>query len=167
MVWLFIVLAMVLMVGPIMWLRPNKRQRRLASLRQAAFSTGANCFPINIQKDAFYSKTLARNPHLDQQRWVRYEWVADDEDSGPSQKERWVQRRDLQDGTLLWESGSVQSVETRPIAALLTEWREHQDSRFLSLELGPRSVAIVWDEQGDSAELEAMASHVKALLGSA
>jgi len=44
---LIILLAVVLVIGPVMWLKPSSRDRRLASLRQAAASAG---FRVQMQK---------------------------------------------------------------------------------------------------------------------
>ena len=40
MIWLFIVLAMLLVISPVMWLKPSPRQKRVAALRNAAMQTG-------------------------------------------------------------------------------------------------------------------------------
>lgn len=44
---LVILLAVALVIGPVMWLKPSSRDRRLASLRQAAASAG---FRVQMQK---------------------------------------------------------------------------------------------------------------------
>lgn len=164
MVWLLIGLAMVMIAGPIMWLRPNKRERRLANMRQQAFMTGGKCHPINIRKDSFYQKTLARNPHLADYPWIRYEWVANEQQTGPEVKDRWVQRR-TQEGELVWEPNVVTSQEYPALTNMLKPWRDQQDGRFLSVELGPRSVAVVWTEQGDQETVDNLAQQVQTLLG--
>lgn len=40
MTWLFILLILMLVVSPLMWLKPSPRQRRIATLRNAAMKTG-------------------------------------------------------------------------------------------------------------------------------
>lgn len=40
MTWLFILLVLMLVISPVMWLKPSPRQRRIAALRNAAIKTG-------------------------------------------------------------------------------------------------------------------------------
>lgn len=40
MTWLFIMLVLLLVVSPVMWLKPSPRQRRVSALRTAAIKTG-------------------------------------------------------------------------------------------------------------------------------
>ncbi len=40
MTWLFILLVLLLVVSPVMWLKPSPRQRRVSALRTAAIKTG-------------------------------------------------------------------------------------------------------------------------------
>lgn len=40
MVWLIIAVILIVAIGPIMWLRPSARERRLARLRQRAYQQG-------------------------------------------------------------------------------------------------------------------------------
>lgn len=40
MVWLIIPLAMLLVIAPVIWLKPNPRQKRVAALRNAAMQAG-------------------------------------------------------------------------------------------------------------------------------
>ena len=40
MIWLIILLTMFLVISPVIWLKPNPRQKRVGSLRNAAMQTG-------------------------------------------------------------------------------------------------------------------------------
>ncbi|NWN82474.1 MAG: preprotein translocase subunit YajC [Halomonas sp.] len=40
MIWLFILLVMLLVISPVMWLKPSPRQKRVATLRNAAMQRG-------------------------------------------------------------------------------------------------------------------------------
>lgn len=163
MVYLLILLAIFLVIGPVFWLRPSKRERELAVFRQVAMSGGAKIQPLNIRTDPVYSGTLARNPHLADYSWVRYQWLAEEGEVGPVVKESWVQRKDREHG-LVWEPRTVTTKEPEAVSEILNQWREQQDGRFLSLELGPRNVAVVWTERGDQEELAGLASQVRKLL---
>ncbi|MDX1692957.1 MAG: hypothetical protein R3208_04280 [Ketobacteraceae bacterium] len=163
MAYLIIIFAILLVIGPVLWLQPSKQERQLAKLRQAAMADGAKIQPISIRKDPVYSATLARNPHLDDHRWIRYQWVATENESGPAVKETWVQRKDREQG-LVWEPRQVTSKEPEEVTAMLATWREHQDGRFLALELGPRSVAIVWTEKTTPQEVKELAEKIRRLF---
>ena len=163
MAYLIIFFAMMLVIGPVLWLRPSKRERDLALMRQQAALSGAKVHPINISRDQVYSGILQRNPHLGNDNWVRYQWIAKEKETGPSIKDAWIQRKDREVG-LVWEPREIKTKETPAIEALLQPWRESQDGRFLALELGPRNVAIVWNERAAKEELEPLFEQVRALL---
>ena len=165
MAYLIIFFAMVLVIGPVLWLRPSKRERELAAMRQQAILTGAKIHPMNIRRDQVYSRVLERNPHLGDETWVRYQWIAKEDETGPDIKDSWVQRKDKEQG-LVWESRSIKSVENEAIEAILNPWRNHSDGRFLALELGPRNVAIVWNERADSEELKQLCGRARAFFTS-
>lgn len=163
MAYVIIILAMFLVIGPVLWLRPSKRERELAAMRQAAFMDGARIQPVSVRKDPVYSATLARNPHLDDHSWVRYQWTAREQETGPDVRETWVQRKDREQG-LVWEPRNVTTAEPEEVAAMLAPWREQQDVRFLALEIGPRSVAVVWTEKTTQDELKALTAKIRQLF---
>ncbi|MCG8313185.1 MAG: hypothetical protein MI976_08215 [Pseudomonadales bacterium] len=163
MAYLIIFFAMVLVIGPVLWLRPSKRERELAAMRQQAMLTGAKVHPMNIRRDPVYSRILERNPHLGDDTWVRYQWIAKEDEIGPDIKDSWIQRKDKEQG-LVWEPRSIKSSENETIEAILNRWRENSDGRFLALELGPRNVAIVWNERADSEELKRMCALARAFF---
>lgn len=165
MAYLIIFLAMFLVIGPVIWLRPSKREREQAALRQVAIKDGARIQPISLRRDPVYSGILERNPHIDEHVWYRYQWVAREKEKGPFIKDSWIQRKDKEQG-LVWEPRDVHSQESESIKQILEAWRQTQDVRFLALELGPRNVAIVWNEKGSQEELAALGEKVRALMQS-
>lgn len=163
MVYVIIIAVTLLVIGPVFWLQPSKRERELSAMRQAAIVDGVRIQPVFIRKDPVYSATLARNPHLDNHTWVRYQWLAREDETGPAISETWVQRKDREKG-LVWEPRKITSPEPEEVAAMLAPWREQQDVRFLALEVGPRNVAVVWNEKTSKDEIMALAAKIRELF---
>lgn len=161
MAYVVIGLALLLVFGPVMWLLPSKQEKELSLLRQGAILGGAKIQPVLIQTDPVYSATLARNPHLADYRWIRYQWFANEGEGGQDFTESWVQRKDRERG-LVWEPRKVTSKEPQAVTAMLAPWREQQDVRFLALEVAPRSVAIVWNEKTSPDEVRALSDTIRA-----
>ncbi len=68
MTWLFILLAMLLVISPVMWLKPSPRQKRVAALRNAAMKTGLK---VSLQTPPLHGATTAMPAyrwHYPQQR---------------------------------------------------------------------------------------------------
>lgn len=160
MVYVVIGLALLLVFGPVMWLLPSKQEKELSLLRQGAILGGAKIQPVLIQTDPIYSATLARNPHLADYRWIRYQWFASEGEAGPGFAESWVQRKDRERG-LVWEPRKVTSAEPAAVTGMLSPWREHQDVRFLALEVTPQSVAVVWNERTSPDEVKALSDAIR------
>ena len=95
--------------------------------------------------------------------WSRYQLVGNENQTGPSIKGTWVQRK-TPEGRLVWESQDVRQQSNAVIDAVLARWEQAQQPDFLALELGPRSVSIVWNEKGDSAETEALCLQLEELM---
>ena len=163
MVYLIIGLAMLFILGPVFMLRPSARERRLARIRQRAMADHVLVSPISLNKDKKFNALLQRNPHIDVYRWFRYQLVAREDQTGPSVKGDWLQRK-TRDGNLVWECPDVKIKMPQAVEKIIDGWQQKQTEDFLVLELGPRSVAIVWNEQGDLAEVETLLEHLKQLL---
>ena len=156
-------LAMLCILGPILMLRPSPRERRLARIRLLAQQRKVKVQPIFLRRDPVYRAALERNPHLEDFSWSRYQKVAEENQTGPSIKGKWIQRK-TPEGNLVWEPQEVLQKSNTTIDAFLAQWVQQQEPDFLALELGPRSVSIVWSEQGDSAETEALCQQLEQLL---
>lgn len=163
MVYLIIGLAMLFILGPVFMLRPSARERRLARIRQRALAEHVVISPISLTRDTKFNAQLQRNPHIDGHRWYRYQLVAREDQTGPSVKGEWLQRK-TRDGTLVWESSDVTLTAPPAVQALIEQWQQQQTEDFLALELGPRSAAIVWNERGDEAEVTQLLDDLKRLL---
>lgn len=162
-IWIIIAVSMLFILGPILMLRPSPRERRLALIRQLAQRQRVNIQPIFLRSDPVFSVTQERNPHLAEYSWARYQLVADENQTGPSIKGKWVQRR-TPEGPLVWEAQDIRQQSVPAIDALLARWQQEQKPDFLALELGPRSVALVWNEKGEAAEVEAVCQQLRELL---
>lgn len=163
MVYLIIGLAMLFILGPVFMLRPSARDRRLARIRQRALADGVVISPISLTRDKKFNALLQRNPHVDVYRWFRYQLVATDNQTGPSVKGAWLQRK-TREGSLVWESADVKLKTPAEVQALIDEWQQQQTEDFLALELGPRSASMVWNERGDEAEADKLVQSLKRLL---
>lgn len=163
MVYLIIGLAMFLVIGPIFWLRPSRRERELAQFRAKAFEAGFKVQPLNVRTDNFYSQVLARNPHLADDQWVRYSRTAKEDEVAPDVREKWVQRKDRA-GELFWEPQSIKSAPPEKVQGLLEGWAKAQTEGVLALEFGPRTVSIVWNERGGNEMLETLLGAVLGLF---
>lgn len=160
---LIITLAMLFIVAPIMLMRPSERERRLARIRTHAQQQRIKVQPIFLRKDPVFSLTLERNPHLEGFSWSRYQLVADENQTGPSIKGKWVQRK-TPEGRLVWEAQDVRQQSCPAIDELLARWEQAQQVDMLALELGPRSASLVWNEKGDVKETEAVCQQLQQLL---
>ena len=164
-IFLIIGFAMLAVISPILMLRPSKREQRLGRMHQLAVQQGVRVQPLVLRRDPQYSATLERNLHLDNLRWARYKLMAAEDQTGPAIKGSWVQRKTTE-GKLVWEARDIRQQSNPVIDALLKQWDDAQTPDFLALEMGARQVAIVWSEQGDAAEAEALCQHLHALLQS-
>lgn len=162
MAYLFIILAMVLVIGPIFWIRPSPKERRLAKYRALALQNGVKVEPISLVSDQQYAKVAERNLHVSDYKWVRYRRICKEGEVGPDIRGQWTQRKD-REGKLLWEPFPVTLEEPAEVAEYLDRWREAQDYRFLALEFGPRTVSVVWTEEGDENELGELFALLEAL----
>jgi hypothetical protein len=162
-IFLLIGFVMLLILGPVMMLRPSPRERRLARIRQVAQQYRVKVQPLLLRQDTQFSPVLERNPHLADFSWSRFQRIADEGQSGPSLHGKWIQRK-IPQGRFVWESADVRQKTNPAIDAVLAQWEQAQQPDFLALELGPRSVSIVWNEKGDSAEAEALCQLIEQLL---
>lgn len=163
MVYVIIALAILFILGPILMLRPTARERREARIRQRAMADNVVISPVSLTRDKKFNALLQRNPHIDAFRWYRYQMVAAENQTGPSVKGEWLQRKG-RDGALVWDTADVKVKAPEAVLALLAQWQQQQSEDFLALELGPRSVSIVWNERGDLAEVEILLQNLKTLL---
>ncbi|WP_163560149.1 preprotein translocase subunit YajC [Halomonas sp. NO4] len=56
MVWVVIAIALMLMVSPVLWLKPSPRQRRIVPLRKAAREAGVT---VKLEKPPLHGETTA------------------------------------------------------------------------------------------------------------
>jgi hypothetical protein len=160
---LLIMLVLAVILGPILALRPSPRDRRLGRLRAVALKYRVKVQPLLLRNNTQFSATLERNPHLGDYGWSGYQLVAEEGQVGPSVKGQWVQRK-TSEGRLVWESEDVRQKTTPLVDEVLAQWEQAQQPDFLSLELGPRSVTLVWNEKGESADAEAVCQLLQKLM---
>ena len=164
MVYIIIILAMAMVIGPIFWIRPSPRERRIASFRSLVMGKGIKVEPISLLSDEYYHRVAERNLHVSDYQWVRYRRVVKEGKVGVSICGQWTQRKD-RDGKLHWEPDPVTLQEPVQVTQVLAPWRESQDVRFLALEFGPRTASVVWTEQGDSADVQKIIAILEAFEG--
>lgn len=163
MMYLLLIAGAALILGPIFWMRPTAYEKRQARMRLKARSLNLHVEVVNLTHDPIYSALALRNPHWPQTGWVRYRLFPANNERGPSHSAAWRQRRD-KSGQLMWDEDPI-AIEARPATkALLDRWSATQDHRYLALEVGERSVAIVWNEEGDEPEVEQVAGWLKEVL---
>ena len=151
MVYLIIILAMAMVIGPVLWVRPSPKERRIAQFRSLAMEAGIKVEPISLMSNEYYQRVSERNLHVANYQWVRYRRISKEGESGSATRGQWTQRKDRQ-GQLLWEPDPVTLKEPESIKTYIDQWRENQDVRFMALEFGPRTVSVVWAEEGGSVE---------------
>jgi hypothetical protein len=162
MAFILIVVALLLIVGPILWLQPSREERRLQALRDHARHLGFRMDSVRLDIDPVYGPWQQRNPQLRSLGWMRYRLQPDD-GSISLPEMAWRQRHD-KSGALVWDEFPVGAKAPDTLASLLTEWQGRQDDRFLALESTPLGVSFIWDERGDAALLDALAAQLKRYL---
>jgi hypothetical protein len=163
MMYLLLIAGASLILGPIFWMRPTATERRQSRMRLKARSLHLHVEAVSLTHDPVYSALALRNPHWPTTGWMRYRLFAADKEKGPSHQAAWRQRRD-KSGQLIWDEDPV-AVQASPASqGLLDQWSATQDSRYMALEVGGRSVAIIWNENGDEPEVEQIARWLQAVL---
>lgn len=164
MVYIIIILAMAMVVGPIFWIRPSPKEKRLASFRSLAMERGIKVEPISLKSDAYYSRVAERNLHVSDYQWVRYRRIAKEGEIGSSIRGQWTQRKD-REGQLQWEPDPVTLKESALVTQFLAPWRESQDVCFLALEFGPRAISVVWTEEGEVTDVQQIIAMLESFEG--
>lgn len=163
MIYILLAAVVALVLGPILWMRPTPREKRLARMRLKARSLNLHLETVGFINDKIYAALSARNPHLPQTGWMRYRLFPQPNERGPSVAAAWRQRRD-KSSKLMWDEDPI-AIEAKPTTqALLDHWSQQQDARYLALEIGERSVAIVWNEEGDEPEVTQIATWLQTIL---
>ena len=162
MVYLIIILAMAMVVGPILLIRPSPKERRIAQFRLLAMEAGIKVEPISLTSNEYYQRVSERNLHVADYQWVRYRRISKEGEAGSSIRGQWTQRKDRQ-GQLLWEPDPVTLKEPESVKVYIDQWRKSQDGRFLAVEFGPRTVSVVWTEEGGVEDVQNLISMLVAL----
>ena len=162
MVYLIIILAMAMVVGPVLLIRPSPKEKRIAQFRSLVMGAGIKVEPISLMSNEYYQRVSERNLHVADYQWVRYRRISKEGEAGSTVRGQWTQRKDRQ-GLLLWEPDPVTLTEPEVIKAYIDQWRESQDIRFLALEFGPRTVSVVWTEEGSVEDVQKLISMLEAL----
>ena len=162
MVYLIIILAMAMVVGPVLLIRPSPKEKRIAKFRSLAMERGITVEPVSLTSNEYYKRVSERNLHVADYQWVRYRRISKEGEAGSVVRGQWTQRKDRQ-GLLLWEPDPVTLKEPGDIQSYVDQWREDQDVRFLALEFGPRTVSVVWTEQGAVEDVEALIAMLESL----
>ncbi len=162
MVYLIIILAMAMVVGPVLLIRPSPKEKRIARFRSLVMEAGIKVEPISLMSNEYYQRVSERNLHVADYQWVRYRRISKEGEPGSTVRGQWTQRKDRQ-GLLLWEPDPVTLTEPEGIKTYIDQWRENQDMRFLAVEFGPRTVSVVWTEEGSVEDVQKLISMLEAL----
>ncbi|ERS88961.1 hypothetical protein [Halomonas sp. PBN3] len=137
MIWLYILLAMLLVISPVMWLKPSPRQKRVAALRQAAMQHGVKV-------------TLKRPPlHDDKVPMPAYRWHYPVQRPGPD----FTLVRETHAAAALkpfthdwrWRTEPLRPLP-EPLAARLKALLERLPQDALVVESDPRALTLWWGE---------------------
>ncbi len=171
MIYVIIVVAILLVLGPVLWLRPTARERELSQLRQRALQQG-----LRVQCPA--AKQIpwaARNPLVNPHRFARYSLGLDADAVNANRWQEWqgtyYQRADwvpanagdsteVQNRQWQWQEARQQSPAAQQ---LLAELEKAPLATVIALECRAQEVAIYWDETGGTTMLNAIGQFMQRL----
>ncbi len=163
MAYILIGAALLLILGPILMLRPSPNDKRLEGIRTYAMSEGVMIAPLSVSNKK-YLQQLERNPHLEGYRWFKYELMSDQNSPKSLPKGIWRQRKN-REGDYLWEAEQIIQEVPDSLKPILRHWEQDRRAEFLLLEIGNRSAVIVWNEQGDIDTSKEVCGWLKSLVG--
>lgn len=133
-----LVSVFALMIGPVLWLQPSKRQRKLAHWRTEAAAKGIHVSMAKVGED----------------EWARYllPWDRSKLNLGAVQGR--YTRRDYAHGLHLaefWQlPENAELKENTKAFELMTEFCQSMPKQVKAVELANHGLAVVWTEVGDS-----------------
>ncbi|MDX9873458.1 MAG: hypothetical protein RBS88_00995 [Spongiibacteraceae bacterium] len=151
MAWIVIVLGALLVIGPIFWIMPSARDRRLAELRSTAAKLGLELADVELPQ------TRRQRVRLEEtQRGMLYRAPLLQKPAVPVPLVRWV--REAPDAPWVREGEPPLEWSARLDAVL-----EQLPRSVCAFELGARGPAIYWREQGNEETVRQLAALLKPL----
>jgi hypothetical protein len=152
MAYLLLVLAVALVIGPVMWLRPSQGQQRLARMRLRARQLGID---IRITELPQTRRAQVRKEDVEQGALYRL-FVHDPRTLRP------LNFRCVRAPGGDWESagGDVPA----PVRAAVTTAQAALPADVVGIELGPQGVGVFWRESGDESTVANVAAQLQLLL---
>lgn len=152
MVYLVVLLAMALVLGPVFWLRPSPAQKRQARVRMAARAHGLDVRLTDLPQT---HRAAVRREDVNQ--GVVYRLPVFDPRAVISLKHRCVR----EPGATAWEDeGDVLPAALQErLAQMLTQMPDDA----VAVELGPQGPAVFWSERGSEEMVVHLAAQLKAL----
>ena len=148
---MFIVLAVAMAVGPVLMLKPSKRQQGLARLRARALEMGLQVHLLPLSKGRSSVSTYCRP------------WQEKGADKAAWTLERMTYEHDLHFfGEWSWQAGLAAEPHWHgPLKALLPQIPQ----QLLAIGNGPQGLCCYWDERGGEMVLEEIAVILEKLSG--
>jgi len=147
----FVLLAIALIVGPIMMMQPNSRQRKEIALRDRALKLGmrVHILPLKVGKETRHIPAYClpwKTDRADHKHWL-LQRRSFEHDLHFSQRWDWV---DGAEAGKNWHEGLQNLLPKMP------------DS-VLAVSNGPQGVCIYWTEKGEASLLDTFAYCLKSL----
>ena len=151
MAYLLILLAVALVIGPVLWMKPSRGQARQARIRLKARALG-----LDVRLTELPQTHRAAVRREDVRQGVVYRRVVYDPRTVLELNHRLIRDADT------WEAAG----EPLPAALqrVLDQVREQLPADVVAIELGPQGPGIYWREMGDEREVEQIAEQLKVLL---
>lgn len=142
---IFVVLAVAMVLGPIMLMKPSGRQRQLASLRQRALELGLQSRIATVTGD-LKSFTVAPTIAIYQKRWIDKRFCP--EQSLLLQRSSFTHEVHFH-GAWDWKEGEAAQFSLSPE---LAECLDKLPESVLAIEFTPLGVGLYWLEKGAQVE---------------
>jgi hypothetical protein len=152
MVYLLLVLAVALVIGPVMWLRPSQGQQRLARMRLRARQLGID---IRITELPRTRRAEVRREDVEQGALYRL-YVHDPRTLRPLNY-RCVR---VQGG--VWESSGDELPPALRDVVIAAQTQLPADA--VAIELGAQGAGVFWRERGDESAVATVADQLQGLL---
>ena len=159
MAYVIAIVAVLMMVGSIMWLKPSKAQQRQTRLRLLARQLGIDVRLCNLPQSRRARVRIERPQQGVVYRLPIYQRRE------PLAPEYLLCR---EDSAAAWESESAAALPP-PLRALVDQVSAELPADAVAIELGPQGPAVYWRERGDEETLRRLAKSLAelraALLG--
>jgi len=152
MAYLMILLAVALVIGPVLWMKPSRGQARQARIRLKARELG-----LDVRLTELPQTHRAAVRREDVRQGVVYRSMVYDPRKVLALSHRLIRDADK------WEAEG--DALPASLQRVLDQAREQLPASVVAIELGPQGPGVYWREVGDEGEVEQIAVQLQALLG--